>query len=303
MRIVVTGREGQVARALAQLGPSAGHEVVTVSRPEFELSGEASQILASIGATRPDAIISAAAYTAVDRAESEPELAFAVNELGARAVAQGAFRLGVPLVHLSTDYVFDGTKAAPYSETDATGPTGVYGASKLAGEQAVLTEHSDCAILRTAWVYSPFGVNFAKTMLRIAASRNEVAVVDDQRGNPTSAFDIAEALIAVACNLKTGKWAEQRGIFHMTSSGDCSWADFAQAIFAASEKLGGPSALVRRITSAEYPTRARRPANSRLNSERLALAHHVRLPDWRKSLQPVVARLVAEHKTAELTSR
>src|SRR5262249_1215138 len=152
--------------------------------------------------------------------------------------------LGIPLIHLSTDYVFDGLKASPYVEEDETRPTGVYGASKLAGERAILAEHDNCVILRTAWVYSPFGANFVKTMLRLGADRDELGVVADQRGNPTSARDIAEGIISVAANLRAGNDPAQRGIFHMTASGEASWAEFAEAIFATSAKAGGPTARI-----------------------------------------------------------
>lgn len=293
MRIVVTGRDGQVARSLVERGSLAGHEIVTIGRPQLDLSGGADTIISAIEAERPDVVVSAAAYTAVDKAEAEPELAFAVNERGARAVAKAANEVGAALVHLSTDYVFDGSKDAPYTETEPPQPLGVYGASKLAGERAVLAENGNTAILRTAWVYSPFGRNFVKTMLHLGAERDEVSVVADQRGNPTSALEIADGVIAVATNLVRGGDPEQQGIFHMTARGEASWAEFAKAIFALSEEAGGPSASVRPITTADYPTAARRPANSRLDSTRLERTHGVRLPDWRESLKVVVERLTA----------
>ena len=292
MRIVVTGREGQVVRSLVERGAATGHDIVALGRPELDLAGDTGAIEAAIAAARPDAIVSAAAYTAVDKAETERDLAFAINATGAGAVAAAAQRLGVPLAHLSTDYVFDGAKPGPYVETDPTGPTGVYGASKLAGEQAVLLAHNDVAILRTAWVYSPFGANFVRTMLRLAADRDELGVVSDQRGNPTSALDIADATLAVTAHLIESRDSALRGIFHMTGTGDASWAEFAEAIFAASNDAGGPSARIRPIATADYPTPARRPANSRLDCDKLAAAHGVRLPDWRISTTETVARLV-----------
>lgn len=291
MRLVVTGREGQVVRSLVERSP-AGVEVVRLGRPELDLAGPADGIVSAIKAAQPDVIVSAAAYTQVDKAESEPELAFAINEDGARAVAHAAHKLAVPLIHLSTDYVFDGAKPAPYTEEDPTGPTGIYGASKLAGEQAVLAEHPDSAVLRTAWVYSPFGSNFLKTMLRLADSRDEIGVVADQRGNPSSALEIADAIFAIAANLRAGQGAQQRGIFHMVGTGDASWAEFADAIFACSAELGGPTATVRHIAAADYPTPARRPANSRLDCTKLEHAHGVRLPPWQASMKEVLARLL-----------
>jgi dTDP-4-dehydrorhamnose reductase len=292
LRIVVTGREGQVVRSLVEHSAFADLEVVPIGRPELDLAGPGDQIVAALAGARPDVIISAAAYTQVDKAEREREIVFAINERGPRALAKAARELGVPLIHLSTDYVFDGSKAEPYTEDDQTHPTGVYGASKLAGEQAVISEHRDSAILRTAWVYSPFGSNFVKTMLRLAGDRDEVSVVADQLGNPTSALDIADGVIGVAANLRAKSDANLRGVFHMTGAGDANWANFAEAIFAASADVGGPWAAVRHIKTADYPTAARRPANSRLDARKLAAAHGVALPAWRSSLKEVVERLV-----------
>ena len=296
MKLVVTGVSGQVALSLVERAP-AGMTVIPLGRPALDLADAASiaPALAAIGA---DVVVNAAAYTAVDKAESEPDLAHAVNATGAGAVAVAARALGLPLVHISTDYVFDGTKASAYRETDPTGPTGVYGASKLAGEAAVLAAHPDAAILRTAWVYSPFGNNFVKTMLRLAATRDELGVVADQIGNPTSALDIADGVLKVAANLVAPDDASLTGVFHMTGSGEASWADFAARIFAASAAIGGPTAGVRAIATSDYPTPARRPANSRLDCTRLAEAHGVRLPDWRPAVDHVVERLLAAQETS-----
>ena len=290
MRIAVTGTAGQVVTGLLERGQAAGHEVIAVGRPDLDLADPAS-IARALEAARPDVIVSAAAYTAVDKAESESDLAFAVNGAGAGAVAQTAKVLDVPVIHISTDYVFDGTLDRPYVETDPTGPTGVYGASKLAGEQAVLAAHDDSAVLRVAWVYSPFGGNFVKTMLRLAPDRDELGVVSDQVGNPTSALAIADGIFQVANNMLSTTSPELRGIFHMTAPGEASWADFAEAIFGASAARGGPSASVRHIGTADYPTPATRPANSRLDCARIATAHGVTLPDWRASLEEVMDRL------------
>jgi dTDP-4-dehydrorhamnose reductase len=291
MRIAVTGHEGQVVRSLLERGPAAGHDIIALGRPQLDLAGNPGDIIDVIGQAQPDAIVSAAAYTAVDRAETEQELALVINVSGAEAVARAANGLRVPLIHLSTDYVFDGSKSSPYREDDATSPTSVYGETKLAGERAVLEAHSNVAILRTAWVYSPFGSNFVKTMLRLAQDRDEIAVVDDQRGNPTSALDIADGILAIAANLAGSPALSLRGIFHMAGGGEASWAEFAEAIFSASAAVGGPACRVRRITTQEFPTPAKRPANSRLNSAKLAQAHGVRLPDWHQSAATIVARL------------
>lgn len=291
MRIAVTGKAGQVVTSLMERGTAAGHEVIAIGRPELDLADPAS-VARALEAARPDAIVSAAAYTAVDKAESDSDLAHAVNGAGAGAVAQAAKTLGVPLIHISTDYVFDGTLDRPYVESDSTGPTGVYGASKLAGEQAVLATYpQNSAVLRVAWVYSPFGGNFVKTMLRLAGDRDEVGVVGDQVGNPTSALAIADGILQVASNMVSDHDPNQRGIFHMTAQGEGSWADFAEAIFAASAARGGPSASVRHIGTADYPTPATRPANSRLDCTRIARAHGVTLLEWRFSLDEVMDRL------------
>ena len=293
MRIAVTGRRGQVVRSLSERGPMREHEIVALGRPDLDLTAQPADIADALEGVRPNVVVSAAAYTAVDKAESEPELAFAVNERGAGAVAEAARRQGVPLIHLSTDYVFAGDKASPYREEDPTATTGVYGASKLAGEKAVMEAHDNVVVLRTAWVYSPFGANFVKTMLTLAGECDELRVVADQRGNPTSALDIADGVLSVAENLIREEDRAFRGVFHMSAAGEASWAEFASAVFEASAKMGGASARVEPIASADYPTSARRPANSRLDSSKLEHIHGVRLPDWRAALEPVVIRLLA----------
>lgn len=292
MRIAVTGREGQVVSSLLNCGAAEGHEIIAVGRPDLDLA-RPDTIGPALAATRPDVIVSSAAYTAVDRAESEGDVAYAINAKGAGTVAEAARALNVPLVHISTDYVFSGAGDRPYVETDATGPTGVYGASKLAGEVAVLEAYGEnSAVLRTAWVYSQFGSNFVKTMLRLASDRDEVGVVADQFGNPTSALEIAGGILRVARNLAANSDKAMRGIFHMTAAGEGSWADFAEVIFASSQSHNGPSARVRRITTAEYPTPAVRPTNSRLDCSHIRDVHGVVLPDWRKSTDEVVTHLV-----------
>ena len=292
MRIAVTGKAGQVVQALIERSAVAGHSVVPAGRPEIDLgTSSADAVHQALAVLAPDLIVSAAAYTAVDRAESESGLAFAVNAQGAAHVAAAASRLGVPLVHLSTDYVFAGDGLAAYREEDPVGPTGTYGASKLAGETAVREACSNSAILRTAWVYSPFGANFVKTMLRLAETRKELGVVADQWGNPTSALDIADGVLRVATNLVGSTETDLRGVFHMAGTGEANWAPVAEARFAASAANGGPTASVRPISSAEYPTPARRPTNSRLDCSKLARWHGVSLPEWQSSLAIVVARL------------
>lgn len=292
LRIAVTGRRGQVAQSLVERGNLADVDIVVLARPEFDLAKPES-IEEAIKHARPDVVINAAAHTAVDLAESEPSAAYLINSAGAGLVARAAAALRVPVVHFSTDYVFDGALDRPYREDDVTGPTGVYGKSKLAGEQAVAASNPNHAILRTAWVYSPFGRNFVRTMLNLARSRPVLAVVADQIGNPTSALDIADGAIAVARNLVERKaQAQLRGLFHMTSSEGATWAEFAETIFELSRKAGGPSAAVRPVSTSEYPTPARRPSNSQLNCDRLHNAHGIRLASWRASTARCIDRLV-----------
>ena len=298
MRIAVTGKTGQVVTSMVERAARAGVEVVTVGRPELDLAdpGDVAGVFAALA---PDVIVSAAAHTGVDKAESEPDLAHAINATGAGAVARAAAEIGVPVVHLSTDYVFDGSKASAWVETDPTAPLGVYGASKLAGEQAVLRSGARAVILRLAWVHSPFGANFVKTMLRLAESRERLAVVADQIGAPTSALDIADGIFAVARGLlsRPGERALE-GVFHMGAGGpDASWADFAEAVFDGSAARGGKRPVVDRIPTAAFPTPARRPARSRLDSSKLAAIHGVELPDWRVSLDVVLDRLIGPRDT------
>jgi dTDP-4-dehydrorhamnose reductase len=296
LTLVVTGREGQVTKALQALaGPTL--EVIALGRDRFDLAdeGDASEIFAAF---HPDVIVNAGAYTAVDKAESERDLAFAINGRGAGRVARAAAGLSVPVIQISTDYVFDGGGEAPWREDDPVGPIGAYGASKLAGEDAVRAATADHVILRTSWVYAPWGANFVGVMLRVAAQRPELRVVRDQWGTPTSALDIAEAIVVVARNLiARPDEPALRGTFHLTSQGYTNWADFAREIFAQSAARGGVSAQVVSIPSSEYPTPARRPANSRLSTERLARVHGVALPPWRDSLARVLALSVVEKDT------
>jgi len=298
MRIAVTGRDGQVARALAELGGRSGHEIVALGRPTFDLSDLAT-IEPALKKAQPDIVVNAAAFTAVDKAESEPEAAEAVNGAGAGAVAEAAAALGVPVLQLSTDYVFDGAKPTPYREDDAVGPLGVYGRSKLAGERAVAAASPRHVILRTAWVYAPYGSNFVRTMLRIATTKPEVGVVADQHGCPTSALDVAATLIGVAERIGSEpENPELYGVFHMAARGEAVWADVAEAVFAASRQRGGPATQVKRITSADFPTQARRPANSRLDCTKLSQVYGITLPEWRASLERCVGRLVGEMHAA-----
>ncbi|MCZ8182206.1 MAG: dTDP-4-dehydrorhamnose reductase [Beijerinckiaceae bacterium] len=291
MRILVTGIRGQVACALAEEGAASGHEIVRLGRPDLDLAAPANLDIL-LAASRPDVIVHAAAYTAVDRAESEPDLAMAINGTAAGLLAAAAARLDLPLIHLSTDYVFDGTKAAPYLETDSTGPLGAYGRSKLAGEVAVAAANPRHVILRTAWVYAREGANFVLTMRRLARERPELRVVGDQLGCPTYATDLARVILAMAGRLpESPAGSDVFGIFHAAGSGETSWAGFARAILAHEAAKGVPPPPVVAIPSAEYPTPARRPANSRLDCSKLNRIYGIRLPDWEEGLSRCLARL------------
>jgi dTDP-4-dehydrorhamnose reductase len=298
MRVAVTGRHGQVVRSLIERGADAGIEIVPLARPEIDLE-RPEMIPAALSVLQADIVVNAAAFTAVDLAESQSELAFAINHRGAEAVAGAAAGLKIPVVQLSTDYVFDGTLDRPYVETDPVNAMNVYGQSKLAGEQAVASAQPDHVILRTAWIYSPFGKNFVRTMLSLADQRPEISVVADQLGAPTSALDIADNVLGVAWQLLERPGApELRGVFHMTGAADASWADFAEGIFAASKAMGGPVARVVRIPTSAYPTAAGRPANSRLDCSKLAATYGLRLPAWRQSLLGCVQHLLQERRAS-----
>jgi len=279
--ILVFGRNGQVAQELARLADTSGRAMSFAGRETLDLAdhGAIEGLVASVA---PAAVINAAAYTAVDRAETETEAAYALNRDAPAAMARACATRGLPFVHFSTDYVFDGALERPYVETDATGPTGVYGASKLAGEQAVGAVGGLAAVLRTSWVYSRHGANFVKTMLRLAADREELGVVADQLGRPTWARDCAEAALRTADAL--AGTPTLAGVYHLSGAGDATWADLASAVFDISASRGGPSARVRPIATADYPTPAQRPANSRLDCGKFESALDWRGRPWRDSL-------------------
>lgn len=278
MSILVIGRGGQLARALVDRAHARGVALRAMGRPELDLERVA-DVAAIIAQEAPAVVINAAAYTAVDKAEDEVALAHRVNGEATGAMARAASGVGAAFIQVSTDYVFDGAKPTPYVETDATGPTGVYGASKLAGEEKAAAANPHTIVLRTAWVFDASGSNFVRTMLRLARTREEVGVVADQRGCPTFAGDLADAVLAVAAR------ADRYGLYHCAGAGEASWAEFADEIFRQSRALGGPSARVRPIAAADYPTRARRPANSRLDCSKLAADYGVRMRSWPEALR------------------
>ncbi len=291
IRIAVTGTQGQVVRSLCEQASGLDIDLVALGRPVLDLAAPHT-IAPAIKATVADVLVSAAAYTDVNKAESEPALADRVNGEAPGLLAGCAHTLGMPIIHLSTDYVFDGTKSDPYLETDPINPQSAYGRSKAKGERAVAAGNPRHVILRTCWVFSPFGRNFVKTMLELAGRQPEVKVVSDQVGNPTAAAEIAAAILAVARNLMDGERAQHYGTFHLASAGAASWAEFATAIFAMAAERGHPLARVVPISTAQYPTPAKRPQNSRLDCSKIATVHGVRIADWRNTLRPCIDRIL-----------
>jgi dTDP-4-dehydrorhamnose reductase len=293
MRLFVIGGQGQVARSLREA--AAGDNDIVFScaqRPDVDLLRPAS-IAQALADFRPDIVVNPAAYTAVDKAESEPDQAFALNRDGARAVAAAAANHGAPVIHFSTDYVFDGTKDAPYVESDPVNPRSVYGRSKLEGELAVAAANPRHIVLRTSWVYAPFGTNFVHTMLRLAAERDQLRVVDDQTGCPTYAPDIAAATIAIAKKVVGEGWNPKfAGATHLAGPDALTWYAFADDIVRGAALRGGRAVPVNPIATSDYPTPAARPANSRLSAARLASVFDVRLPSLERSLADCLDRLL-----------
>ncbi len=297
MKILVVGQSGQLARSLQDVLKPDDWQIICVGRPEIDLSN-AGRIQRQFDRLAPELVINAAAYTAVDRAEQEEAVAMALNRDGPACLAKNCKRLDIPLIHISTDYVFDGCKSAPYVESDPVAPLGVYGRSKLAGEEAVRGSLARHLILRTAWVYSPFGGNFAKTMLRLAHDHDELKVVDDQHGTPSYAPHLAQAIISMVTRLNNEQDTDRFwGTYHMTTGGETTWCSFAHEIFARSSELGGPGARAIPIPAKDYPTPAQRPANSVLDCGKLAEQFNIRLPDWREGVSECVERLLKEEKS------
>lgn len=290
--ILITGGAGQLGLALAR---AAWPEDVVLHRPardELDLA-DASSIRRVLESRPWAAVINSGAYTAVDKAESDVATAFAVNGQAAAVLADGAKAMGAPMVQVSTDYVFDGSKAGPYVEDDPVGPLGVYGASKLAGELAVSASGARHVILRTAWVLSPDRANFLKTMLRLAETRPELGVVADQRGCPSSTNDIAAAIVKVIGRLMDDQDAPT-GVYHFVNAGVASWADLARHIFDLSGARGGPTARVCAITTNDYPTPAKRPANSALATDKITRDFGVSPRPWQEAIADIIDTLHME---------
>ncbi len=292
VNIFVAGKTGQLAFSLIELADEFGVNITCHEPPELDLTDSVATE-AYVIAAKPDMIINAAAYTAVDKAENDKDLCFAINEGGTKALAKAASALNIPMLHVSTDYVFEGSKEDAYLEDDSTGPTGVYGSSKLAGDIAAASIHDKLCTFRTAWVYSPFGNNFLKTMLHVSKSRDTLGVVGDQWGNPTYAPDIARGLLTVAKLISDTGWQDDyAGTYHMVGTGDTTWHGFASEIFEhAHKEHGHPMPIVKNLTTEEYPTPTKRPANSRLNCNKLHKKFGVKLPHWTDSTKNCIDRL------------
>ena len=295
MRILVTGKEGQVDTSLQMRGEALGLEIIRIGLPEIDLS-QPETLEAVVREINPGVIISSAAYTAVDKAETETELAQKINGDAPGVLAKLAAELDLPLLHLSTDYVFAGDKEDAYDETDIPAPVSVYGRTKLSGEDQIRAATDNHIILRTAWVYSPYGNNFVRTMLRLGEIRDELNVVADQRGCPTYAPEIASALLAIAQQVVIDRDPTIRGTFHLTGQGETTWAEFAEVIFAGAEARGCRPVRVNPITTADYPTPAKRPANSRLNGDKLDEVYGLRLDPWQDSLDICLNQLITTTK-------
>lgn len=286
LKILISGKTGQVAVELQKHLAGLG-ELIVLGRDVLDLS-QPDQIRAQVRAHKPDLLIIAAAHTAVDQAENEPELAFAINAIAPGVFAEEAAAQGIPLIHYSTDYVFDGRKPAPYTEDDATNPLGVYGKSKLAGELAIAASGAQHLILRTSWVYSTHGKNFLLTMQRLLQERSELRVVADQIGAPTWAGTIAQSTRALIERWQSGD-AAAWGTYHLTASGETSWFGFTQAIAGHLTAQGKACATLEPIPASAYPTPAARPQNSRLDCSKLAREWGVAQPDWEAALSACLA--------------
>jgi len=290
--VLVAGRAGQLARCLVDAAGRRGLSLVALGRPELDIE-DADMVSRAVASVVPRAIINAAAYNAVDLAESEPERAVSVNRDGAARLAAAAGKLRIPHVYVSTDYVFDGSKPSPYAEHDPPSPLGVYGRSKVAGENAVRDACPGAVVLRTSWLYSRYGENFVKTMLRLAEVREVVRVVDDQRGAPTTAGDLASAILDLTERMIATAGDSHAGTYHLTAAGETTWHGFAVAIFAGWQRRGQRVPKLEAITTADYPTLARRPANSRLDCGRIERAFGIRLAPWATSLEICLDELLA----------
>jgi dTDP-4-dehydrorhamnose reductase len=292
LRILVSGCEGQLARGLVGIAQSADLQFVAVGRPDLDVSDPAS-VERTIASQRPALVINTAAYTAVDKAESDSEVAFAVNAVGAENVAKACAVNSIPIIHISTDYVFDGSKGKPYVEDDPPKPATAYGRSKREGEWRVAEACERHLILRTAWLHSPWGANFVKTMLSLAQRQKLIRVVNDQRGTPTYVPHLAAVVLELAQRAASDSDKVRWGIYHAASQGGATWFELAREVFSCAAEQGLPVAEVAPITTADYPTPALRPTDSRLSCDRLRQVFGLELPSWQAGVQECVRRLSA----------
>jgi dTDP-4-dehydrorhamnose reductase len=305
MKVLILGRDGQLGWALGRRFERRA-EVVAAGRADVDLAGAAAAIEAFVERVAPDVVLNAAAYTAVDRAESEPDLAFAVNARAPEALAAACARRGALLLHWSTDYVYDGRKPTRWLETDAPSPLNVYGRSKLAGDEAIEASRAAALVLRTSWVYGEHGANFARTILRLATERDALRIVGDQRGAPTHAgrlADVAEAIVAraAASGDPAGWLGERRGVYHVAAAGETTWADYARCVLRTAAtlpawrgRLRTDATRIETIPSSAYPTPAARPSNSLLDCSKLRRTFECELPDWRPDVEAFVSRIPAD---------
>lgn len=290
MKVLLTGANGQLGLCFQDC-VSDSIELTALSSKELDITCKAS-VQNVVDALRPDVIVNCAAYTAVDKAESEPELAHAVNCQGPENLAYAAAILDIPLIHVSTDYVFDGNATEPYIPTDATSPQGVYGQTKLAGEQAIKAIISKHIVIRTAWVFSEYGNNFVKTMLRLASERDELGIVADQHGSPTYAGDLAALIVAIVTRIKSGDFSDY-GLYHFCGDKAVSWFEFAESIFAVKAKLNADFSIpkLNKLTTEQFPTPAKRPKYSVMQDNRLSLLNLPESSHWQDSLKTVIKKL------------
>jgi dTDP-4-dehydrorhamnose reductase len=294
-KILLTGGTGQVGTALAKAAAVYGFAVTAPARDTLDLT-KVDEIVTAVDSDDWSVIINCAAYTAVDKAQSEPALANAINRVAPGIFASEAARRGIPIIHLSTDYVFDGSKATPYLEDDPVYPLGVYGASKESGEAAVRAYNPAHAILRTAWVVSAGGGNFIDTMLRLAGEREEIGVVNDQVGSPTSAVDVAEAALTIAKRMASDR-ASSSGTWHFVNGGSATWHDLAAYVFAHASAKGQKVPRLKAIATSEYPTPARRPANSQLDTSRITKDFGITPRHWHAAIDDILTERLGPIKT------
>jgi dTDP-4-dehydrorhamnose reductase len=293
--MVIGGANGQLTRALREATAPADMAITFAGRPELDLLDSGS-IRRAFDAARPNFVVNAAAYTAVDKAQSEPDAAFAINDAAVSEIAHSCAQLGAPLIHVSTDYVFSGDKATAYVETDPTGPINVYGQSKLAGERKIANALPEHLILRTSWVYAPYGQNFLRTMLRLGRERKEINVVQDQLGCPTYAPSLARVIYSLA-----SAWRAQGqsgifpwGTYHAAGQGETNWYEFAKTIFDVAHRTGYPGVTVHPISTSQYPTPAKRPGNSRLDCGKLKGAFGFSMPHWLDDLSTAAPAAITQ---------